>query len=71
MITAEKPFGEITNIEQWYFDRLEEIRKEKKYIIENECPCHYGLKGYENTEKCADNNGDIESCTRCWNEIIK
>jgi len=71
-----KPFGEITNIEQWYFNRLKEIEKEKEYVMKNECPCHHGLKGYDGEDgiddsRCYDINGDSKSCLRCWNEVIK
>jgi len=67
----DKPFGEVTNIEQWYFNQLKQIKKEKEWVMRDECPCHHGLKGYEDTPKCADNNGDISSCVKCWNEVIK
>lgn len=67
----EKHFGEITNIEQWYFNRLKELKEEKKDVMENDCPHRHGLKSYMDTPACADENGDISSCTRCWNEIIK
>jgi len=66
----EKPFEKLTNIEKWYIKRIKELRSEKEDVMKSECPCHHGLKGYEDTEKCADNNGDMESCVRCWSEVI-
>ena len=52
-------------------DALEE---EIKLIMENECPFHYDLKGFEddNDERCYDNNKDKENCKKCWElEIIE
>jgi len=57
------------NIDKMRLKLQKELEDNIKYIMENECPCHYDLKGFDeddNDKRCYDNNKDKESCKRCW-----
>ena len=62
------------NIDKIRLYLQKELEDNIKHILENECPFHYNLKGFEddNDERCYDNNKDKESCKKCWElEIVE